>query len=94
MELQQEEGGQSPAAGFARGSFPTMNSLHAALLFHQAASATGNLPFPRPKSLLQLMEKHVSITSFVVNDVKCFQSWEYMRSSADTPVRAKKRGES
>lgn len=62
--------------------------------FHWADGATGNLPFSWPQSLLQLMEKHICITSFVVNNTKCFQSWEYALSSADTPVRAKERGES
>lgn len=38
-------------------------------------------------SFPSFMEKHICIASFVVEDVKCFQSWEYALSSADISRR-------
>lgn len=81
------EGGQLPVVGFSGDSClaPSMQPSWSTALF-----VCLETHLSLTKEPLQFMEEHVCVTSFVVNYMKCFQSWEYALSSADTPVRAKK----
>lgn len=70
--------------GCAGDGSPTMSSLTQPLGWKPR--------LPRPQSLLQPANGKacLHLTSFVVGDVKYFQSWKYMLSSADTPISTEK----